>query len=179
MNIFYLDHNPKICAQYHVDKHVIKMIVEYAQLLSTAHRVLDGYAVEEKNAIGHKLVRYYLDDPRDAILYKSTHINHPSALWVRQSKENYEWLYLLFIELLAEYTFRYGKKHATSALVNALSVPPLKIPNKPFTQPTPAMDIEYIIADDSISSYRRYYIKSKSELIKYTKRPTPSWLLEG
>ena len=176
MNIFYLDNNPKICAEYHVDKHVVKMIVEYAQLLSTAHRVVDGYPLIEKNAIGHKLVRYYCDDHRDLILYKSTHVNHPSAIWVRQSRANYEWLYSLFLELLNEYTYRYGKKHASNSLVAALSMAPIKIPNIPFTQPTPAMDMEFIITEDSIASYRKYYAEAKSDLIKYTKRPVPEWL---
>ena len=42
MNIFYLHENPEICAEYHCDKHVVKMILETAQMLSTAHRIIDG-----------------------------------------------------------------------------------------------------------------------------------------
>ena len=48
MNIFYLDTNPALCAEYHCDKHVVKMIIEYAQMLSTAHRVIDGEEVKVK-----------------------------------------------------------------------------------------------------------------------------------
>ena len=176
MNIFYLDHNPQICAQYHVDKHVVKMILEYAQLLSTAHRVLDGQAVTEKNAIGHKLVRYYLNDDRDAILYKSTHINHPSAIWVRQSRENYLWLYSLFAAVIDEYHYRYNKPHASEKLLPILAIPPQKIPDKPFTQPTPAMDQNFIISTDSIINYQNYYRLGKAELIAYKNRSIPEWL---
>lgn len=177
MNIFYLDHDPAVCAQYHVDKHCVKMILEYAQLLSTAHRVIDGHPVEEKNAIGHRLVRYYIGDYRDELLYKSTHINHPSAIWVRQSRANYLWLYSLFAEVIKEYTYRYGKHHASESLLDVLSKPPVNIPDKPFTQPTPAMDAEFIISTDSIVNYRNYYINGKSDLIAYKKRDIPEWLL--
>ena len=55
MNIFYLHENPKICAEMHLDKHSSKMLVEYAQLLSTAHRVLDGKEVTRLNKIVMKL----------------------------------------------------------------------------------------------------------------------------
>lgn len=179
MNIFYLDHDVNTCAAYHVDKHVVKQILEYAQLLSTAHRVIDGYPVEEKNAIGHKLVRYYIGDDRDNILYKSTHINHPSAVWVRESKENYLWLFNLFTALLKEYTYRYGKHHATERLIDVLSTAPKLIADKPFTQPTPAMDLEFIVSKDSIINYKNYYINGKSHLLQYTKRPMPDWLVDA
>jgi hypothetical protein len=88
MNIFYLHHDTKICAQYHNDKHCIKMILESAQLLSTAHRVIDGtQTIELVN--GRKRKRWSLDNPAlDSVLYKATHVNHPSSVWVRQSSEN-------------------------------------------------------------------------------------------
>ena len=54
MNIFYLDRHPKICAEYHCDKHTVKMIIEYAQLMSTAHRVLDGEEYYDKTSNGRK-----------------------------------------------------------------------------------------------------------------------------
>ena len=82
----------------HNDKHCIKMILEYAQLLSTAHRVLDGVELEGISASGRKRKFWTLGDSRDYTLYKATHINHPSAIWVRKSYENYEWLYTMFIE---------------------------------------------------------------------------------
>ena len=121
MNIFYLDKNPQVCAEMHTDKHTIKMILEYAQLLSTAHRVLDGTPRTVSNAFsGRRSVVYDLASGRNDVLYRATHINHPSAIWVRQSEQNYRWLFTLFCELLGEYNYRYGKIHACERLVTAL-----------------------------------------------------------
>jgi len=111
MNIFYLDNDPKVCAEMHNDKHCIKMILEYAQLLSTAHRVLDGTLSVGLSETGRKQTRYVLPDNRESKLYVATHINHPSAIWVRKSYANYVWLSKLLTELCREYTYRYGKVH--------------------------------------------------------------------
>jgi len=85
MNIFYLDPDPQICAEMHNNKHCVKMILEYAQLLSTAHRVLDGVITEGVSPTGRKRKSYVLSDARENILYSATHINHPSAIWVRKT----------------------------------------------------------------------------------------------
>ena len=105
MNIFYLHENPKICAKYHNDSHCVKMILEYAQLMCTAHRELD---VISKGSL------------MDTTLYKATHKNHPSAVWVRESKANYEFLHKLFSALCNEYTHRYGKIHKTEQKLRKL-----------------------------------------------------------
>lgn len=178
MNIFYLDPNPRNCAQMHADKHVVKMILETAQLLSTAHRVIDGSPFITKNAIGSKLTRYVLTDERENLLYKSTHVNHPSAIWVRQSVQHYNWLYQLFHELIIEYKHRYGKVHASSKLLEILSKPPHNLVDNGFIGPTPAMDAHFIVANDPLLSYRNYYKIGKSDLLQYTKRDKPYWLLE-
>ena len=81
MNIFYLDPDPRTCAEMHCDKHVVKMIIEYAQLMSTAHRVIDGTEYTDMTANGRRIKRWRLDDDRESILYKASHINHPSAIW--------------------------------------------------------------------------------------------------
>ena len=180
MNIFYLHNDPKTCAEMHNDKHCIKMILEYAQLLSTAHRVLDGVELEGLSASGRKKKFWTLGDSRDYTLYKATHINHPSAIWVRQSYENYEWLYSLFIELMKEYTYRYGKNHACEKLIVPLYTPPTHIPKSVgFTQPTPAMPDNVKVAGDSIMSYRNYYINNKTHLAswrgKVNSRNIPNW----
>jgi hypothetical protein len=146
-----------LAAQYSVDSHVVKMILETAQLLSTAHHILDG---EEA--------------PDD--IYKSTHRNHPSAVWARSNIANYKWLYLHYLALLDEYTFRYGKNHKSGDLQNILSSPPKNIPEGSFYQPPPAMDVSYIISDSSVINYRNYYKNGKSHLHKYTKREVPSFL---
>ena len=181
MNIFYLDHNHKVCAEMHNDKHCIKMILEYAQLLSTAHRVLDGVLTTDRGgAAGRQRTTYILSDSRDTMLYRATHINHPSAIWVRKSYENYEWLYTLFIELMKEYTYRYGKNHACEKLIDALYTPPTHIPKGVgFTEPTPAMPDEVKVAGDSIASYKNYYISNKQHLAswqgKINSRSVPKW----
>jgi hypothetical protein len=183
MNIFYLDSNVAKCAEYHNDKHVVKMILEYAQLLSTAHRVLDGTVwTEEKYVAGSLPPRYrkakrwkLFDDSTDSVLYKATHINHPSAVWARQSNNNYNWLYCLFVSLMSEYTYRYGKTHACARLAPYLQRTPKNIPVGYLTQPTPAMPDNVKIAGDSIKSYRNYYINNKAHLASWKKRSTPGW----
>ena len=81
MNIFALHLEPKTCAEMHVDKHVVKMILEYSQLLSTAHRVLDGQQYVDDSS-GRRIKRWKLNNSfaGDKLLYKATHINHPSAI---------------------------------------------------------------------------------------------------
>ena len=177
MNIFYLDHDVTKCAEMHNDKHVVKMILEYAQLLSTAHRVLDGTLIDGYSKTGRKQKRYVLSGNLDSILYASTHINHPSAVWVRQSDKNYSWLFEMFESLLEEYTYRYGKKHACEKLVWALEVRPNNIPRGNFTEPTPAMPDDVKIPGDSIKSYRNYYINNKTHLANWKKRTTPEWYI--
>lgn len=175
MNIFYLHNDTERCAEQHVDKHVVKMILEYAQLLSTAHRVLDGTIVSGLSASGRKKKSYALFDDRDSVLYSATHINHPSAIWVRQSDKNYDWLFEMYQDLMSEYTYRYGKVHACSRLESALARLPKNIPQGPFTEPTPAMPEYCKVAGDSIKSYRNYYINEKQRMAQWRSRSTPEW----
>lgn len=160
MNIFYLDSSPSIAAKAMTDKHVVKMILESAQLLCTAHRVLDGEPMIQLSTNGRKLTRYShptLDD----VLYKSTHINHPSGVWVRESQENYEWLYKHFLALCEEYTSRYNKVHATySRLASVLSIAPVSLVCFPFTPMKLAMPKPYHLPDP-VESYRLYYEAEK------------------
>ena len=182
MNIFYLNETPKQCAEEHLDKHCVKMILEYAQLLSTAHRVLDGTPYKQKSPKAKTVQRYMLPKPREDVLYKACHINHPSAVWVRQSQQNYIWLANLLVALCEEYTYRYGKTHKVvrDGLCYALlNVIPTNIPDKPFTEPTPAMPDDVKVINDSLASYRNYYIKNKTHLANWKNRPVPSWYLEN
>lgn len=165
----------------HNDKHVIKMILEYCQLLSTAHRVLDGTETIVKSKTNRNVKRWVLPDERETLLYSATHMNHPSAIWVRQSVWNYEWLQNLLCELCDEYTFRYGKVHKCDqiGLVTKLTIPPKNIPFGEFTEPTPAMPKELIVEGNSIASYRNYYISNKQHLAswsgKINSRNVPEW----
>jgi hypothetical protein len=163
----------------HNNSHCVKMILEYAQLLSTAHRVLDGTITVGVSKTGRKQTRYVLPDNRESTLYGATHINHPSAIWVRHSDANYIWLCNLLVALCEEYTHRYGKTRKVQLdglwYVLLWNVPN-NIPHGPFTEPTPAMPDEVKIAGDSIASYRNYYNVSKTHLAKWKSRPVPEWL---
>jgi len=183
MNIFYLDHCPQKCAEYHVDKHVVKMILEYCQLLSTAHRILDGKETIAESKTGRKVKRWILPDERETVLYSATHVNHPSAVWCRETAGNYHWLYKLLTSLCAEYTYRYGKVHKCqeTGLVDALQFAPHKIDSQdPFSGPTPAMPDACKVPGDSLKSYRNYYIMEKQRMWswkgKINKREVPPFM---
>lgn len=179
MNIFFLSSDPNECAKFHNNKHLISQLKESAQLLSTAHRVLDGHQIVEKKLSGRKVKRWKLDDfLLDNALYKATHINHPSAVWVRQSIANYKWLVNLLYSLCAEYTHRYEKIHKVehSGLLNHLFICyPRNISYNTFTEPPPAMPDIYKVCGDSIQSYRNYYMGAKREFANWKKRPVPLW----
>ena len=176
MNIFYLHEDPTTCAQQHVDKHVVKMILEYAQLLSTAHRLIDGVETVGLSNSGRKAKRWVLPDERDAMLYKASHINHPSAKWCRHTLANYQFLFKLWVELMREYHYRYGKIHASMRLLKYLKTPPTNIPSGEFSAPWRAMPDEYKVDGDTIQSYRNYYLGAKTSMFKWKNRETPSWI---
>lgn len=163
MNIFVLNSNPKIAAQMHLDKHVTKMSVEYAQLLSTAHHLLTDKR-----------------DPELVHLYKPTHKNHPATKWVVQHPAHYAWLYDLAEATWAEYTYRYGKVHASSRLRPWLS----KVPRQlvAFGAPTPppqCMPENYrvhpISWDNTVMAYQQYYRGPKAAFATWTQREVPAW----
>jgi len=156
MNIFYLDKDCVTSAQYHTDKHVVKMILEYSQLLCTAHRLLD--------------------DDVDDRLYRATHKNHPSAKYVRYTDSNYNFVYRMFTALCDEYTYRYGKVHLTDTkLRELLKTPPKNIPVGQMTRMPQAMPDEFKCCD-SIIAYRNYYRIAKQHLHTWTKRATPQFI---
>lgn len=185
MNIFYLSTNPTQAAQWMVDKHVVKMILESAQLLSTAHRILDGDQIQLEVNVPQddgtfKTRRkkwWYLADGREEVLYAATHINHPSAVWCRQSVENYNWLVDHFFALMNEYTYRYNKKHKCSGdLSYMLQSPPKGLQKWDMTPMPSCMDEQYIISSDPVVNYINYYKKGKTHLHKWTKREQPEWI---
>ena len=176
MNIFYLHPEPVTSAQMHLDKHVVKMIIEYAQEMSTSHRVLDGIEYYDQTKNGRKIKRWKLEDHREDTLYKASHINHPDNIWVRKSVHNYNYLYKLFCALCDEYTHRYGKVHETDRkLRELLATPPNNIPNVPFTEPPQAMP-DYCKNANTVQAYRDYYINEKKDFAKWTKRPVPEFM---
>jgi hypothetical protein len=178
VNIFYLNEDPKTCAEMHCDKHVVKMILEYAQLLSTAHRILDGNLQIGKTKTGRKIKRYVLSDDRDSILYLASHLSHPSAIWCRKTQQNYLWLADLLKHLCTEYTHRYDKVHVVqrSGLCDLLhSREPFNLPIGPFTEPPPAMPEYCKVPKNSILSYQNYYVNEKVRFARWKRRDVPSW----
>ena len=156
MNIFYLHSDPKKAAQMQCDRHVVKMILESAQMLSTAHRLLDN--------------------ADNDLLYRATHKNHPSTKWVRESRHNYQWLYSHFLSLGIEYNLRYGKIHASiDKLKSILKNPPQLISDTPFSEPPLCMPSEYK-QDDVVEAYRTYYKQDKASFATW-KEPAvvPAW----
>lgn len=177
MNIFYLSDNVEEAAALHCNKHVVKMILEYAQLLSTAHRVLDGEEQVVLSSTGRKAKRWILSDRREQVLYKATHINHPSAIWCRSTVQNYDFLHRLLFSLCKEYTHRYGKVHKVerSNLLNDLHTIPQTLTAQGTSEPPPAMPDYCKVHGNSVQSYRNYYINEKKHFAKWTHRPVPTW----
>ena len=149
MNIFYLDSDPVKAAQIQYNKHVVKMVLESAQMLCTAHH---HYAE--------------LNYPMVEVPYKKAHYNHPSTIWCRQNAKQYMWLYDHMIALGEEYTKRYNKIHLTiTKCKEPLRQLPLGIPDSTFTEPPQCMPDEYKVEGDSLSAYWNYYEQEK-QLIK-------------
>lgn len=149
MNIFWLDMNLDKCVEYHCDKHVVKMIVEYTQLLSASSR-LSG--VEQG--------------------YKLSHSKHPDTLWLLESLDNWLVLYTMARKLCKEYTYRYGKDHSSYRVLNRLKQPNLKAIG--VTEPPQCMPEQYKCSN-FILAYRNYYIGEKARFATWRKRGVPYW----
>lgn len=165
MNVFYLDKNPILSAQYHTDKHVIKMILESAQLLCTAINVAANEQITP---------------------YKTTHINHPCSIWTRESYDNFKYVWYLMLELEKEWQFRYNhnKRHkSVESLVyfdlngkTLLDLAESYLPNIGNTSPPLAMPEHCKISLDPVECYREYYKTEKIPLHKWTNREVPHWI---
>ena len=183
MNIFYVDRDPVKAAQMMCDKHIVKMILESAQMLCTAKRVLDGTPYEDKTKNGRKIKRWRLENPNEeAIIYKAGWFRHPSTVWVMKSAYNYIWLYKHMMAMNDEYKLRYNhtKDHlAVEKLGELLRQPPKNINVRAIdTDATPAMPDECIVPGDSVASYRKYYIMKKNRFATW-KTNIPTWYSEG
>jgi len=154
MNIFVLDSDLKKCAAYHVDKHVIKMILEYGQLLSTTVRMTTEHDIG----------------------YKITHKNHPCTVWARESLSNWKWLRELSEKLNDEYKFRYNKSvnHKSYDMIKTLPLP--NIPDMGLTPFAMAMPT-YCKSENPIDSYRKYYNMEKQSIHTWKNRETPEWII--
>lgn len=159
MNIFVLNKDPIKAAQYMCDKHVVKMILESAQLLCGSIRI-----------------NCNLTEINNVELYKLTHKNHPCSIWTRENIENYRWLYNHFIALCDEYTFRYGKVHLCDKKFRNI----LNLYGECKEYPTSfimAMPEEFKNGD-VVNAYREYYkYKVNTINMTWTKRVKPDWLI--
>lgn len=152
MNIFILDKDHVKNAEYHNDKHVVKMILEYAQLLSGAVRISG------------------IDSG-----YKLTHQNHPCAIWARESLSNWMWLKSLSKALNQEYKFRYNKQinHKSYDKIESLPIPNIK--DIGLTEFRLAMPNDVKVSD-AVLSYRNYYRNYKQHIATWKNRNKPDWL---
>ncbi len=182
MNIFVLDKSPKLAAQMHCDKHVVKMILESAQMLCTVAHVVCDEAIQKSFTPQQILDAVEFERLKAKIPYKPTHVNHPCTIWARESQHNFLWLYTLFCELNAEWQYRYD--HTTShmsfdkiSFVNLLLpiATRLSIQSNKLTPFAQAMPDEYK-NEDPVEAYRTYYKNDKVGILQYTKRPRPEWL---
>lgn len=157
MNIFVLDENPALAAQYLCDKHVIKMVLESAQLLCSVFYT-------NSNIIPP---------------YRLTHVNHPCAKWARYSKDNFEWLLKHFHGLLEEYKKRYNKTHKCQQIfgwiVNNRQY--LSFKNVGLSDFVLAMPEQYKV-NNAVDSYRKYYINEKLKFAKWKLGNKPKWVKE-
>jgi len=159
MNIFYFYDCPEKSAQAQPDKMLVKMPLETAQMLCTAHRELDG------------------DEYADEVgLYKRAYWNHPCTVWARETHSNYRWLYKHFLALGDEYTFRYGKTHkSVDNLYKGLDQLPKNIPLDAMTPLAQAMPDKYKRLYDPIQAYRDYCINEKHYAKWEQGRAKPDW----
>jgi len=157
MNLFYTHEDPQLAAQSQCDKHVVKMILETSQMLSTAHRLSET--------------------PQSPFVYNVTHANHPSTKWLRSSQVAYQWGLDHLQALFAEYTYRYGKVHKTQReKLRYLKVVPQDLPQLPFEAPPMCMYDE-CRGIDTVEAYRTYYRTRRNEIqMNWTKREAPQWL---
>ncbi len=155
MNIFYLHRILTKCAKFYVDKHVVKMPLETAQLLCSVH--------------------YFFKHKSYTSPYKLTHKNHPCAIWVRSSLENYMWLCELGIEICKEYTFRYGKVHKCEAIIRDLQSNPPEMPSIEFTNPPQCMPDAYK-SKSVVRAYRKYVANDKKHIHAWKNRPVPKFI---
>ena len=165
MNIFFLDYDVKKCAKYHVDKHVVKMILETAQLLCGVHHVTVHDTVHDT---AHDTAH---------VPYKLSHKNHPCSIWTRKSLSNYLYLCELGLELCKEYSYRYGKRHKSQDVIEWCLVNRPNIKDIGFTEPAKAMPDEYKV-DSVVESYRNYYRGAKVSFAVWKNRENPFWFEE-
>lgn len=169
MNIFVLDRNPVVAAQMQCDSHVVKMIVECAQMLSAAVDVNYKFMLR-----GNSQVK-----PSEQLGlpgYPPAHIKHPCTMWTIESLGNYKWLVKHMRALCLEYSRRYKKVHKCEGLLMIYEgqIPHLFFPKNKRTQFVQAMPDKYK-DKDPVKAYRNFYNMDKFVFAKWKDGNAPSW----
>ena len=179
MNIFVLHHDAMLAAQAHCDKHVPKMIVESAQMLSTAHRLLDGEEYTAPSKSGKRIVKHYRLPKHDDLIYKAVHPKHPCTVWTMESLANYNWHYNLFSYLAQEFEYRFGKVHRSWQILHDVLIhAPENIVTKGLTPFAKAMKAypDLMNIKDPVKAYQEFYKADKIKFAKWEKgREVPKW----
>ena len=152
MNIFFLDKDPVKAARMQCDKHVVKMVLETAQMISTAVR-----------SQGHD------------VGYKSAYPKHPMTIWVNKSNHNFAWALEHGLALGEEYTHRYNKIHASHIMLKTIQDLKIKGNANYMTTPPQCMPDEYKKIS-YVDAYRNYYVNDKKYFAKYTNREVPEFM---
>ena len=178
MNIFILDNDINKCAESHVDKHVVKMPLESAQMLCTVHWIqrFIGYTprkLTSEELIVLKNAKRLTNRP---FPYLPAMPNHPCTIWVRESLDNYEWLYCLALALNDEYGYRYGGKSHKSIQEVVLKLPDIDLPRRGLTPFAQAMPDQYK-NENAVVAYRKYYTEDKYNLFSWKSREIPEWIV--
>ncbi len=181
MNIFVLDLDPKKAAEYHCNKHVLKMVLETAQMLCTAHWMI----IANKNKIDRADFKKLKDMQKKLISitpegrrppWKLTHANHPCSKWIRESDKNYWWTVELGINLIIEYRKRYNEIHSTLKVYDWLCINHIDLPDNKKTPHPICVSADCLIENDPVGSYRKYYKEHKKEIAEWEPiASTPEW----
>jgi len=179
MNLFVLDHDHQKNAEYHVDKHVVKMPLEAAQVLCTTHWISEiiGSAPRPLNSNELKELRAASRVNTTGIPYKPTHPNHPCVVWTRTNIKNFDWVLGYLFALGDEYTHRYGKYHKSVEQVSLLGFPSKIPPAEELSPFALAMPDKYK-NDDPVQAYRDYYVGDKSHIASWKTREVPKWFFQ-
>ena len=164
MNLFILDKEPKLSAQFHTDRHIVKMPTETAQMIS--------FVYHDQSIWNGKVPEYIMG-------FSKTHYKHPCSIWIRESLSNFKYACELGLELYKEYQYRYNKpdKHQRAKNIFTFALENLpKIEDKGLTPFALAMDNEFIKHTCPIENYREYYRAGKKHLHSWKNRETPNWI---
>ena len=192
MNIFALSRNPVEAVQQMIDKHIIKMPTETCQMLHTNILYMQYFKEHGEEPQLKDLKAFHAFTESE--LMKPAMLNHPSTIWARQSRQNFDWLYEHGLALCQEYTYRYDKSHGSfdrilDVNIHAKLTYRHGYPHSGLTPVSIAMDDSYRIDLDKysqrnpnwtgwdfvIASYRHYYLEGKWRIAEWRKNRRPDW----